>query len=57
MTGIQWTNETWNPIRGCSRVSAGCQHCYAEKQAMRMSGGYALTKEDDICADWRAKTR
>ena len=28
-TGIQWTDETWNPTVGCTRVSAGCDHCYA----------------------------
>lgn len=37
-TGIQWTDATWNPIRGCSRVSAGCVHCYAEVVAARFSG-------------------
>lgn len=37
-TGIEWTDETWNPIRGCSRVSPGCEHCYAEKVAKRFSG-------------------
>lgn len=37
-TGIQWTDATWNPIRGCSRVSAGCEHCYAEQVARRFSG-------------------
>lgn len=37
-TGIQWTDETWNPIRGCSRVSEGCRHCYAEVVAARFSG-------------------
>lgn len=30
-TTIEWTDATWNPLRGCSRVSAGCEHCYAEK--------------------------
>lgn len=35
---IEWTDATWNPTRGCSRVSAGCLHCYAERQAARMSG-------------------
>ena len=35
-TGISWTDETWNPIRGCSRVSEGCRHCYAEQQAARI---------------------
>jgi protein gp37 len=37
-TGIQWTDETWNPIRGCSRVSEGCRNCYAESVAKRFSG-------------------
>lgn len=34
-TSIEWTDETWNPIVGCSRVSAGCEHCYAERVAHR----------------------
>ena len=38
MSKIEWTDETWNPIRGCSRVSAGCENCYAERMAIRMSG-------------------
>ena len=29
-TGIAWTNETWNPVTGCTKVSAGCKNCYAE---------------------------
>jgi protein gp37 len=36
--GITWCDETWNVVRGCSRVSPGCNSCYAERQAMRMSG-------------------
>jgi protein gp37 len=36
--GIAWTDETWNPVRGCSRVSEGCRHCYAEGVAARFSG-------------------
>lgn len=35
---IQWTDRTWNPVRGCSLVSAGCANCYAMKQAHRFSG-------------------
>lgn len=34
-TKIRWTNETWNPTTGCSRVSAGCKHCYAEQLSLR----------------------
>lgn len=37
-TGIQWCDATWNPIRGCSRVSEGCRNCYAEVVAARFSG-------------------
>lgn len=35
---IEWTDSTWNPTRGCSRVSPGCEHCYAERMAHRLSG-------------------
>jgi protein gp37 len=28
-TGIEWTDETWNPMTGCTKISAGCDHCYA----------------------------
>ena len=37
MSKIAWTDESWNPIIGCSKVSAGCQNCYAEKMAGRLS--------------------
>lgn len=37
-TGIQWTDATWNPTRGCRRVSPGCVNCYAEKVAARFCG-------------------
>ena len=39
MTSIEWTDCTWNPVRGCSRVSEGCRNCYAERTAARFSGG------------------
>ena len=35
---IEWTDATWNPIRGCTRVSEGCRFCYAERVADRFSG-------------------
>jgi protein gp37 len=34
---IEWTDRTWNPVRGCSRVSEGCRNCYAERIAARFS--------------------
>src|SRR5260370_30502802 len=33
---IEWTGATWNPVTGCDRVSAGCQHCYALTLARRL---------------------
>lgn len=35
---IEWTDATWNPVRGCTKVSPGCQHCYAETFAERFRG-------------------
>lgn len=35
---IEWTDASWNPVRGCTRVSEGCRHCYAERMAARFSG-------------------
>ena len=37
-TKIEWTHRTWNPITGCSRISEGCKHCYAERMAQRLKG-------------------
>lgn len=41
-TEIAWTQHTWGPVRGCRRVSPGCEHCYAETMAARIvrMGGY-----------------
>lgn len=35
-SAIEWTDRTWNPTVGCTRVSAGCEHCYAEQLAARL---------------------
>lgn len=40
-TGIEWTDKTWNPMRGCRIISPGCQNCYAMKMAHRFSGADA----------------
>lgn len=37
-TKIEWTDATWNPIRGCSKISPGCKFCYAERFAERFRG-------------------
>ncbi|MBN2328745.1 MAG: phage Gp37/Gp68 family protein [Candidatus Omnitrophica bacterium] len=33
---IEWTESTWNPVTGCSKISPGCKHCYAERMARRL---------------------
>ncbi len=37
-TAIEWTNATWNPVTGCTKISAGCDRCYAERIAERFRG-------------------
>lgn len=55
MSKIEWTDKTWNPITGCTKQSAGCQHCYAEVMARRLKAmkldkyknGFQLTLHPD----------
>jgi len=60
-TSIEWTDRTWNPVRGCSVVSPGCVNCYAMKQAHRFRGpGKAyegLTKQTKAGPQWTGKIR
>jgi protein gp37 len=35
-SGIEWTESTWNPVTGCTKISTGCKHCYAERMALRL---------------------
>ena len=35
-SNIEWTEMTWNPVTGCSKISSGCKHCYAERMAVRL---------------------
>lgn len=52
---IEWTESTWNPVTGCSKVSPGCKHCYAERMAMRLkaigqpkyANGFKLALHED----------
>lgn len=37
-SAIEWTQSTWNPLTGCTKVSPGCRHCYAERLAKRLRG-------------------
>jgi protein gp37 len=53
---IEWTEATWNPVTGCTKVSAGCKNCYAERLAARLKlmgnhryrNGFRLTLHDDV---------
>lgn len=49
---IEWTDATWNPVRGCTKVSAGCKNCYAETFAERWRGvpGHAYEQGFDLRA-------
>jgi len=62
---IEWTESTWNPVTGCSKVSAGCKHCYAERMAARLQAmgntryenGFAVTLHPDLAdapRSWKA---
>ena len=50
-TSIEWTEHSWNPTTGCTKISPGCEHCYAETMALRLKAmgakgykkGFALT--------------
>jgi protein gp37 len=44
VTSIEWTERTWNPVTGCSKVSQGCKHCYAERLADRFWGDRPFTE-------------
>jgi protein gp37 len=42
-SSIEWTESTWNPVTGCTKISAGCANCYAERMAKRL---YAMGQEN-----------
>lgn len=60
-TSIAWTDATWSPVRGCSRVSPGCDSCYAMKMAHRFSGKgqpyEGLTRIGKRGVDWAGFAR
>lgn len=55
-SGIEWTESTWNPLTGCTKISPGCKHCYAERMAKRLKAmgqanyvnGFKLTMHDHV---------
>jgi protein gp37 len=56
MSSIEWTEATWNPLTGCTKVSPGCKHCYAERMAKRLqamhhpsyANGFKLTLHERL---------
>jgi protein gp37 len=63
-SGIEWTESTWNPVTGCSKISPGCKHCYAERMAARLQAmgsnryrnGFKVTLQEDLVElplEWR----
>lgn len=58
-TKIEWTDKTWNPITGCTKISAGCKNCYAEKMACRLKAmmqekyknGFSLTLHESTLSE------
>lgn len=46
-TGISWADATWNPVTGCTKVSPGCAHCYAERIVERFGHRPGMTYADD----------
>ncbi len=55
-TGISWTNATFNPWRGCTAISPGCEHCYAEALVERWGGDFTERKRTTP-AYWRQPLR
>ena len=55
-SSIEWTESTWNPVTGCSKISPGCKNCYAERMAKRLQAmgspryqnGFKATLQEDI---------
>lgn len=53
---IEWTESTWNPVTGCTKISPGCKHCYAERMALRLqamgqanyANGFELTLHEHM---------
>jgi protein gp37 len=48
LSKIEWTDATWNPVRGCTKISPGCKHCYAERFAERFRGVKGHPFENDF---------
>ncbi len=55
-SSIEWTDSTWNPVTGCTKISSGCSNCYAERMALRLKtmgnpsykNGFSVTTHEDM---------
>jgi len=59
-TAISWTSKTWNPWRGCTKLSPGCAHCYAERMMTRMEFDFSTVTRTKTWADplrWQAEAQ
>jgi protein gp37 len=67
-SSIEWTEATWNPVTGCTKISPGCLHCYAERMAKRLKGmgnasyanGFELTLQPQMLKrplEWKSPKR
>src|SRR5688572_16634651 len=67
-TAIEWTETTWNPLTGCTKISPGCTHCYAERMSLRLramgqanyANGFELTLHEHMLErplSWRRPQR
>ena len=58
-TKIQWADEVWNPVTGCSPVSDGCKNCYARRMAQRLKGRYGYPADDPfrVTFHWNRRGR
>lgn len=45
-TGIEWCDETWNPVTGCSKISPACDNCYAERMSKRLAGRFGYPQDE-----------
>lgn len=53
-TKIEWADEVWNPVTGCSPVSEGCRHCYARRMATRLKGRFGYPSDDPFRVTFHA---
>ena len=55
-TKIEWTDKTWNPITGCTKISAGCANCYAEIMSKRLQAMGVEKYKDNFSTQDTQKT-